>query len=130
MCIQLDSRISRAYVVLCAGTHISYHIMSKIRNNLRAPKRQRIDASGSHRDRVLFDGDYEVIHSRETHLTSVRRLPVETPRSPQKGRTSWIVGESWEPEDSTELGLDPTGDWCDEALEGPVIDVTPPTKKI
>ena len=79
---------------------------------------------------MLFDGDYEVIHSREIRLTTARRLPIETPRSPQKGRTSWIVGESWEPEDSSELGLDPTGEWCDEAFEGPVTDNKSPAKKV
>lgn len=93
----------------------------------RAAKRQRASLGGSYHDRVVDDDDFEVVHSRESHLSS-RRQHVETPRSPQKGRTTWVVGETWTPEDDPELGLDPTN-WCDEEFEKEVMEPPRPVKK-
>lgn len=94
----------------------------------RAAKRQRASLGGSYHDRVVEDEDFEVVHSRESHLSS-RRQNVETPRSPQKGRTAWVVGEVWTPEDDPELGLDPA-DWCDEEFEKEVMEPPRPVEKL
>lgn len=83
-------------------------------------KRQRISIGGSYHDRVVDPEDFEIVHARESHLSS-RRQNIETPRSPQKGRTTWVVGETWIPEDDPELGLDPGGDWFDEELDKDVM---------
>ena len=99
--------------------------------NLRMAKRQRISTSGVYRDRVELDDDIEVIHSREAGLSSSRRVPTESPRSPQKGRgTTWVLRDSWGPADSTEVGLDPSTAWFDEQMEAPVTEnPQPPPKK-
>lgn len=80
----------------------------------RAAKRQRLGAGGSYRDRAPLGHDIEVVHSREAHLTTQRGFAVETPRSPQRGRTTWSIGDSWAPLDDYEIGLDPNGEWHDE----------------
>lgn len=95
---------------------------------IRASKRQRTDQR-TYRDRLVLPDDFEVIHSRQSSLTSTRRIPVETQRSPQRGRTAWLFGDSWAPEDSTEVGLEPDWSWCDAAFEGPVTEVLPATNK-
>lgn len=95
--------------------------------NLRAKKRQRASAGGSYHDRVLDNDDFEIVHSRESRL-GARGQRIETPRSPQKGRTAWVVGESWAPEDDPELGLDPGGSWFDEEVEKEVTDEARPLK--
>jgi hypothetical protein len=83
----------------------------------RPSKRQR-----TYHDRVELADDFEIVHARETYLKRNGRVAVETPRSPQKGRTTWTVGESWAPEDSLEFALDPHGDWYDEQLDAPVTE--------
>lgn len=88
---------------------------------IRNSKRRKIGEDGSYHDRVVDEQDYEVVHARESRLSS-RRRNVETPRSPQKGRTAWVVGETWMPEDDPEIGLDPLGNWCDEEFEKDVMD--------
>lgn len=92
----------------------------------RGKKRSRADANGSYHDRVVDTNDFEVVHSRELRLNPRGRY-VETPRSPQKGRTSWTVGSTWAPVDDTQLGLDPSGDWCDEEYEKEVTEEPRPT---
>lgn len=87
--------------------------------------RQQHTGARTYHDRVNLDQDFEVINARETS-TTVRGLPLETPRSPQKGRTTWTVGNSWAPQDSTEYGLDPSSDWFDVEVEGSVTEVRPP----
>lgn len=77
-------------------------------------KRQRSSLGGSYHDRVPLDSDLEVVHSREAHLTAQRGYAVETPRSPQRGRTTWAIGDTWAPIDDREIGLDPNGEWHDE----------------
>lgn len=96
--------------------------------DLRAAKRQRASLGGSYRDRVVDDEDMEVVHSRDSFLSS-RGKTIETPRSPQKGRTTWVVGETWVPEDDPELGLDPGGGWYDEELEKDVMELPRPLEK-
>ena len=92
----------------------------------RPPKRQRLNTSGAYHDRLPLEDDFEVVHARETRLTANRRIPVETQRSPLKGRTSWVVGDSWAPEDSTEYGLDQGGEWYDVQLETHVMEDSAP----
>lgn len=87
----------------------------------RGAKRQRLSLGGSYHDRVVEPHDMEVVNAREAHLGS-RRQNIETPRSPQKGRTTWVVGETWTVDDDPELGLDPGGGgWFDEELEKDVM---------
>lgn len=94
----------------------------------RAAKRQRASIGGSYHDRVVDEDDFEVVYARESHLGS-RRQNLETPRSPQKGRTAWVVGEAWIPDDP-ELGLDPAaGDWFNEELEKEVTEPPRPPAK-
>ncbi|KAG6848470.1 hypothetical protein H0H93_016712, partial [Arthromyces matolae] len=85
----------------------------------------------SYRDRIVLEDDFEVIHSRESYRIRVGNSSrvVENQRSPQRGRTSWVLGSQWEPEDSSELALDPDGEWYDEAVEGPVIQQSAVTAK-
>lgn len=94
----------------------------------RARKRLRSSVGGSYHDRVVDDDDYEIVHSRESHLSS-RGLLIETPRSPQRGLTAWVVGEDWAPADDPEVGLDPEGDWFDEECEKDVTDPPRPVPK-
>ncbi|KAG6848447.1 hypothetical protein H0H93_016880 [Arthromyces matolae] len=77
----------------------------------------------SQHDRIIFDNDFEVIHARESYRIRVGNSSrvVENQRSPQRGRTSWVQGSQWEPEDNPELALDPDGDWYDEEVEGSVL---------
>lgn len=96
----------------------------------RPSKRLR---TATYHDRVDLTDDFEVVHARETVLRQHTRLPVDTPRSPQKGRTTWTHGNSWVPEDSFEFALDPDGDWYDEQVEQPILETTsipaePPSK--
>lgn len=83
----------------------------------RKPKKT---ATGSHqaRDRVLNDEDFEVVHSRDGRLTS-RGVPVETQRSPQKGRIGWSAIESWKSQGSRDLGFDlgSSSDFADISVE-------------
>lgn len=97
-------------------------------SRIRASKRRRIGVDGSYHDRVVEEQDYEVVNARESRLSS-RRRNIETPRSPQKGRTAWVVGDMWVPEDDSELGLDPGGNWCDEEFEKDVMDSPRPLEK-
>ena len=77
--------------------------------------------TGIYHDRLTLDNNFEVIHTHGTHLTSARKIPIETQHSPLKGCTSWMVGNSWELEDSTEFGLDLGDGWCNEQLDASVI---------
>ncbi|KAF8069293.1 hypothetical protein FPV67DRAFT_1415377 [Lyophyllum atratum] len=95
-------------------------------------KRKRPDLSkAAYHDRVVLEDDFEIIHSRDAQSRRVGNSSrvVESQRSPQRGRTSWLVGSRWEPEDDMELALDPNGDWYDEALDAPVME-DPPTHKV
>lgn len=87
--------------------------------------RQQPSGSRTYHDRVNLDHDFEVISARET-TTTVRGIPLETPRSPQKGRTTWTIGNSWTPQDSADYGLDPSSEWFDAEVEGSVTDIRPP----
>lgn len=95
---------------------------------MRATKRQRVSVGGSYHERVLEETDFEVVHAREAHM-GTRHRHVETPRSPQKGRTEWAMGETWMPEDDPEIGLDPAGDWYEEELEKEVMSLPRSVKK-
>lgn len=90
-------------------------------------KRRRANTQGTYHDRVVEEEDFEVVHSRASGLNS-RHIHVETPRSPQKGRTTWIVGDSWAPRDDPEVGLDPAG-WCDEEFAKEVTEPARPKSK-
>lgn len=87
----------------------------------RAPKRQRTTVGGSYHDCAAIDFDLEIVHSREVRLTSQRGIR-ETPRSPQRGRTTWVIGDSWAPLDDNQIGLDPDGEWNDEEFAREGID--------
>ena len=76
----------------------------------------------TYHDRIELADDFEVVHAHESYVHQRGRLAVETPRSPQKGWTTWTVGDSWAPEDSFEFALDPHGDWYDEQLDAPVTE--------
>ncbi|SJL16269.1 uncharacterized protein ARMOST_19789 [Armillaria ostoyae] len=69
------------------------------------------------RDRVELDYNFEVIYSHEIAVSAGGRT-YETPRSPQKGRTTWTVRESWLPEDDTEMDLDENGEGFHQELMG------------
>lgn len=98
--------------------------------NRRGSKRQRTGQRTYH-DRLVLPDDFEVIHSRHSGLTLTRGIPVETQRSPQKGRTTWLRGNAWVPDDNTEVGLELDWSWCDAVFEGPVTEATlPPTKEV
>ena len=101
-------------------------------SDARSSKRQRVDR-GSHHDRVELTNDFEVINAREVRVVEHGRLPRETPRSPQKGRTTWMTGVFWAPVDNPEFALDPDGDWYDIELNAPIADAAafqdaPPVK--
>ena len=83
----------------------------------RPSKRQRM---GTYHDHALFEDDFEVIHHRESGL-DIRNHVVETPRSPQKGRTALPEGDSWEPMDDVKIGLDPGSEWFDIQVEVDII---------
>lgn len=83
----------------------------------RSSKRQRSNLAGSYHDRVPLDGDMEFVQAREVRRTAARGFVVETPRSPQKGHTAWLVGNTWGPPDDPEFGLDPSSALCDEEFE-------------
>ncbi|RDB23287.1 hypothetical protein Hypma_009705 [Hypsizygus marmoreus] len=89
----------------------------------RVNKRQRTSHGGAYHDRVPLQNDFEVVHARESYTISSSHSvrPAAGLRSPQRGRTSWTVGSAWEPEDSTELSLDPNGEWYDEEVEASVM---------
>jgi hypothetical protein len=115
---------------LTATCTVQQTLNQSMSSTQRSAKHQQFDSSSFHHDRVVIKGDYEVVHSDEIHLTTAQQLPVKTPCSPQKGCTSWIVSNTWEPQDSRELSLDPSGEWCDEAFEGAVMDVRPQVKLV
>ncbi|KAF9472049.1 hypothetical protein BDN70DRAFT_819206, partial [Pholiota conissans] len=72
-------------------------------------------------DRVSLEDDIEVVHSRSSGL-GVRNLAIETPRSPQKGRTTWAVGSTWAPEDDEDLALDENGQLFDQEMQAEVFE--------
>lgn len=82
-------------------------------------KRQRLNARGSYHDRLSLPDDFSDVYSRDSHLTLARKLPVETPRSTQRGQTTWLEGREWEPDDDTEIGLVDAADWADEVCATP-----------
>ncbi|KAG6822028.1 hypothetical protein H0H92_015595, partial [Tricholoma furcatifolium] len=95
-------------------------------------KRTTNASKAYHHDRVALPDDFEVIHSRQAATIRVSNSSrvVETPRSPQRGRTTWNLGSNWAPDDDTELALDPDGELYDlamesQVLEEPVDDVQP-----
>ncbi|KAF9471428.1 hypothetical protein BDN70DRAFT_820006, partial [Pholiota conissans] len=75
-------------------------------------------------DRVPIEDDFEVVHSRSSGL-STRNLAIETPRSPQKGRTTWVVGSTWAPEDDLDLALDETSQFFEEEMLAEVFESGP-----
>lgn len=89
-----------------------------------ATKCSHANGQGFYHDRVVDFNNFEVVHAREEGLTGLagRKRHFETLRSPQKGRTSWAVGNTWAPLDDHEVGLDLQGDWCDEEYEKEVTD--------
>lgn len=61
-----------------------------------------------------YDGDYEVVQSRETVQDSRGNVRV-MPASPGKGTQTWVTGSSWEAPEDREIGLDEhSGGWVDE----------------
>jgi hypothetical protein len=76
----------------------------------------------AYHDRVNLLDNFEIVHAHETIFRQWTYFPVNTPWSPQKGRTTWTQGESWVPEESFEFALDPHGDWYDEQVEAPVTE--------
>lgn len=87
------------------------------------PKRQRRGGTTrSQFERISLQDDYEVLQARTSSLGSRGQI-FETPKSPMKGRTAWTVGESWAPEDDTELSLDADDGWFDEEMDADVGEV-------
>lgn len=86
-----------------------------------ASKRQRLNAGGSYHNRLPILDDFLDVHSCDAHLTLARKIPIETPRTAQRGQTTWLEGREWEPEDNRELGLVDTADWADDAYDLPAI---------
>lgn len=72
-------------------------------------------------DRVDLDDNFEVIVSNESSISAMGRL-VQAPSSPQKGRTTWLMGDSWVLNDDTDIFLDPSEEWHDEELNGEIYD--------
>lgn len=75
-------------------------------------KRRWANTQGTYHNCVVKEEDFEVVYSHESGLNHCQ-IHIETPQLPQKGRTTWIVSDSWAPQDDPEIGLDPAG-WCDE----------------
>lgn len=67
--------------------------------------------------RIEDDDDFEVVKARTSSLHGPGGLPLDSAKSPLKGRTTWTEMDSWEPEDSTELDLDPDSAWFEEEME-------------
>lgn len=75
-------------------------------------------------DRIPLEDDFEVIHARSSHLTR-RNEPIDSSRSPMKGRTTWTYGNKWAPDDDADLALDDTGDRFNEEILADVFDSRP-----
>ncbi|KAF9471463.1 hypothetical protein BDN70DRAFT_819963, partial [Pholiota conissans] len=84
---------------------------------------KRLKRSHYH-DRVPLEDDVEVVHSRSSGLTTRNRV-TESARSPQKGRTTWLVGSAWAPEDDLDIALDESGERFDEELRAEVYESGP-----
>lgn len=97
--------------------HVPNSAMSK-----PGPKK-RVKTSHYH-DRIPLEDDFEVIHARSSHLTS-RNEPVDSSRSPLKGRTTWTIGSFWAPDDDEELALDDTDDRYNEEIMAGIFDSRP-----
>ncbi|KAG6914020.1 hypothetical protein DXG01_002895, partial [Tephrocybe rancida] len=71
----------------------------------------------------MLHNDFEVIHAREAVVVQVGNSSwvTEAPRSPQHGRTAWVQGSQWAPEDNAEIALDSTREWYDKEVEAPVM---------
>ena len=50
------------------------------------------------------------------------------PASQEVQFNSWHSASAWVPDDDPEYVLDPDGDWYNEVVEGPVEQLSPPTK--
>ncbi|PBK63575.1 hypothetical protein ARMSODRAFT_979728 [Armillaria solidipes] len=72
-------------------------------------------------NRLDLDDDFEVIISHDASISATGRL-VQAPPSPQKGRTTWVMGDTWSMPDDTEIFLDPSDKWYDEELRGEVYE--------
>lgn len=72
-------------------------------------------------DRLELPEDFEATVSHEASF-SVTGHWVKAPRSPQKGRTTWVMGDSWASGDNTEIFLNETGTDYDEELTGEVYE--------
>ncbi|PBK81491.1 hypothetical protein ARMGADRAFT_1048805 [Armillaria gallica] len=70
-------------------------------------------------DGVELLEDFEVIVSHDASISSHSHM-VEMPRSPQKGCTTWVMGNHWAPEDDMEIFLDETDAGFYEELTGEV----------
>jgi hypothetical protein len=87
-----------------------------------ASHRSKHQKTTAYHDRVDLPDDFEVVHSWETHLNPRGRLLVDTPCSPQKGWTTWVVGDSWAPEENFEFALDLDSEWYDKQVEAPITE--------
>ncbi|PBK65759.1 hypothetical protein ARMSODRAFT_978198 [Armillaria solidipes] len=65
--------------------------------------------------------DFRTIISHEALMSSQEDL-VKALRSPQKGWTTWVRGDSWALEDNTEIFLDMTDEGYYEELIGEVFE--------
>ncbi len=72
-------------------------------------------------NRIELPDDFEAIISHDTSISSSGRM-VEAPRSPQKGCTTWVMGNHWAPEDDTDIFLDETDMGFYEELTGEVYE--------
>ncbi len=72
-------------------------------------------------DRVKLPDNFEAIISHDASISSSGRM-VEAPRSPQKGCTTWVMGDRWALEDDTDIFLDKTDAGFYEELTGEVYE--------
>src|SRR5690348_6457839 len=85
--------------------------MSKSRKRTRSAYRERID----------LEDDLEVVHARTSHVNA-RGVTIDTPPSPQRTCTTWILRNSWGPEDNTEFALEQSDDWVNVAVDSEVFE--------
>ncbi len=88
--------------------------------------RQCIQIGGRHHvsaysQQLDLPDDFEVIVSHESSLSACSHL-IEGPLSPQQGRTTWVMGKSWEPVNDTQIFLDPMASWYEEELSAEIYE--------
>ncbi len=76
---------------------------------------------GAYSQRLDLPDDFEVIVSYESSLSAHSHL-IERLLSPQQGRTTWVMGKSWELVNDTQNFLDPMASWYEEELSAEIYE--------